>query len=310
MEDEVARAGPHGVEFERLDVPVVGRVGEDVTHDFDQLVPGDVGQSDRWWRTRPLDQLLPVGRPAVVDGLVSVDDAFEYVRRRMARQSRVQSPRKWEFDVQGRIVIARSQSAEAAARTTAGPASSLPPPAAIQVPDPVGSSTIPVLRQPRWWAGTALFFATATLLTWLAAAVLADWLYGSAPDEYLPSERSYFVAALLGAWAWVLAYAATDAYRHFADPNPIRPHWYDLTLGWLRHLVAVGQPSGWRAFLRGALAAVPVNIVAALTLSIATTAAAYTYLGSSARDRTFPPLFAILTALMLTAFVRLTRRQT
>ncbi|MEV6637793.1 hypothetical protein AB0M54_44400 [Actinoplanes sp. NPDC051470] len=42
------------------------------------------------------------------DGLVSVDDAHEYVRHRLAGQPQRQSPRKWEFDVQGRIVLARS----------------------------------------------------------------------------------------------------------------------------------------------------------------------------------------------------------
>jgi hypothetical protein len=68
------------------------------------------------------------------DGLVSVDDAYEYMRRRMAQQPRYQSPRKWEFDVQGQIVIARSARPEPAAPATAGPPASLPPPAAIPPP--------------------------------------------------------------------------------------------------------------------------------------------------------------------------------
>jgi hypothetical protein len=42
------------------------------------------------------------------DGLVSVDDAHEYVRHRLAGHPHRQSPRKWEFDVPGRIVLARS----------------------------------------------------------------------------------------------------------------------------------------------------------------------------------------------------------
>jgi hypothetical protein len=46
VEDESARAGHDGVALERLDVSVVGRVGEDAAHDLDQLVSGDVGQSD------------------------------------------------------------------------------------------------------------------------------------------------------------------------------------------------------------------------------------------------------------------------
>jgi hypothetical protein len=218
----------------------------------------------------------------------------------MARQSAFQSPRKWEFDVQGRIVIARSAGAGTAERTTDGPPAALPPPAAVTGPGPA-------VRQPRWWAGVALFLVTATLLTLLAVAVVGGWLYGSAPDEYLPDERSYFEAALLAAWAWVIAYAAADAYRHSAGAGPLPSRWHDVTLGWLRQLAAVGQPSGWRAFVRGALAAVPVNIVVALALSIGVTAAAYTFLGSSARDRTFPTVYAVLTALMLAAFARSTR---
>jgi hypothetical protein len=45
------------------------------------------------------------------DGLVSVDDVHEYARRRLAEQPRRQSPRKWEFDVAGAIVLARSPGA-------------------------------------------------------------------------------------------------------------------------------------------------------------------------------------------------------
>jgi hypothetical protein len=126
--------------------------------------------------------------------------------------------------------------------------------------------------------------------------------------EYLPPETWWTIAAVLAAWAWTIAYAAADAYQHSRHPTP--SHWYDLTLAWLRNLAAVGNPSSWRTFLRGALAAVPVNIVATLALSIAPTAAAYNYFGSSARDRVFPQVFVVLSGLMLAGYVRLTLRRT
>ena len=36
------------------------------------------------------------------DGFVTVDDAYDFVRRRLADDGVPQSPRKWEFDVSGR----------------------------------------------------------------------------------------------------------------------------------------------------------------------------------------------------------------
>jgi hypothetical protein len=64
--------GHHGIALECLDVPVIGRVGEDATDDLHQF-SGDVRQPDRRRRARPIDQLLTVGRLAVIAEAVELE---------------------------------------------------------------------------------------------------------------------------------------------------------------------------------------------------------------------------------------------
>ncbi|MEV4847903.1 hypothetical protein AB0K20_32465 [Micromonospora matsumotoense] len=71
--------------LERLDAPVVGRVGDDTTHDPDPLVSGDVGQSDWRRRARPLDQLFTVGRSAVVVEVVEPEALADRLVERLDR---------------------------------------------------------------------------------------------------------------------------------------------------------------------------------------------------------------------------------
>ena len=43
------------------------------------------------------------------DGVVTVDDAYEYVHDRLADRGVAQTPRKWAFDVEGDLVLARAR---------------------------------------------------------------------------------------------------------------------------------------------------------------------------------------------------------
>jgi hypothetical protein len=142
-----------------------------------------------------------------------------------------------------------------------------------------------------------LVLVAAPVVSWLTAELLDHWLRVAVEDEYRPPDRAYPVSAARAAVGWVLAYAAVDARR----PDPA--HWYDLPLAWLRHLADVGLPSGWRAFGRGLVTAVPVSVAVALVVANALTAAVYEVFGSTARDTFFGPAFAAVTGLMLTRFL-------
>jgi hypothetical protein len=101
------------------------------------------------------------------DGMVSVDDAYEYVRRQLAEHVHRQSPRKWEFDVQGRIVLAHPPRSATAVPPAAAPPAVLP--SHHRHTDNGGGT--PVVRRPVWWAGLGLVAVT----TALAAALLTWW---------------------------------------------------------------------------------------------------------------------------------------
>ena len=231
------------------------------------------------------------------DGLVSVDDVYEYAPRRLADQPHRQSPRKWEFDVAGTIVLARSPVSARPASDPAGRSAGLP---VILPPDfaPAVSAAATRSRQAQKWLGALLFLATAVALSLLLAQWTLALLSQAVNASYLPTESAVLLAAGLAGATWALAYVAVDAARD----TPTR--WYDLHVRWLSTLGEVFRPSGVWQFLRAVRAAVPLNVALTLLASIGITASAYQYAGGSqGRDRVFPFAFALLTALGLAAHI-------
>ena len=230
------------------------------------------------------------------DGLVSVDDMYEYARRRLAEQPRVQSPRKWEFDVAGTIVVARSPAAaEPAASVPAGHPAGLPVVLSTERVPATGSTRI---RQPQWWLGVLLFLGTAAILSMLLSRWTLDWLYFLGDTDALPSDSAGLIASGSGGAAWAGAYAVVDAGQN----SPA--HWYDLHLRWLATIRQVFQPSGWREFLLAARAAVPLNVALILLMSVGVAGLGYAYLGGSeGRDKAFPFAFTVLTGLALASYL-------
>ncbi|HZO63681.1 MAG TPA: caspase family protein [Kribbellaceae bacterium] len=236
------------------------------------------------------------------DGLVSVDDVYEYARRRLAEPPRRQSPRKWEFDVAGTIVLARSRDpAEPTAAVHAARSVGLPvvlPPNPPTSPVPAAAPAPTRIRQTQWWLGILLFLATAVVLSVSLAWWILDWLNFLGATDQLPSDRAGQVAAGAAGAVWAVAYAVVDA----AQDSPAR--WYDLHLRWLSTLRQLFQPSGAREFLRAARAAVPLNIALTLLASVGVSALGYVYLGGSeGRDKTFPLAFTLLTGLLVAAYI-------
>jgi hypothetical protein len=227
------------------------------------------------------------------DGLVSVDDVYEYTRRRLAEQTRPQSPRKWEFDVGGTIVLARSPTAvEPATPIPEGRPLPMVLPA-DQAPTSPASSRV---RQTQWWLGLLLFLATAVVLSAALSWWIIDSLYFLGVTEQLPSDREGLIAAGSGGAIWAVAYAVVDT----AQSSPAR--WYDLHLRWLATLRQVVQPTSGSEFLRAARAAVPLNVALTLLASVGAAALGYRYLeGSEGRDKAFSFTFTVLTALVVVA---------
>jgi uncharacterized caspase-like protein len=171
------------------------------------------------------------------DGMVSVDDAHEYVRRQLVGLHH-QSPRKWEFDVQGRIVLARSPRATSAVRPTSAPPALLPP---IQS-HTAGGLEASAIRQPVWWAALGLVLATTALVTLLASWWPVDWAYSALQTEYLASARASFVHAAAAAAAWGFAYAVADAVE-LARRAPASRHCHCLLAYCMfRSFCSVGLP--------------------------------------------------------------------
>ena len=234
------------------------------------------------------------------DGLVSVDDRYEYARRQLAGQPHLQNPRKWEFDVAGTIVLARSPAASGPA--LAPPGESLP-----AVLSPHWENAAPVsarIGQTQWWLGLLLFLATAVVLSVLLMRWLFDWLYFLGLTDQLPSDAAGLVAAAAGGALWAVAYAAVDAARS----SPAR--WYDLQLRWLATLRQVFQPSGWRQFAQAVRAAVPLNVALTLVVSVLIGAFGYDHWGGSqGRDKSFPLAYTLLTALAVATYLTSEQRE-
>jgi hypothetical protein len=224
------------------------------------------------------------------------------VRRQLAGQPHRQSPRKWEFDVQGRIVLARSpRTITAVPPISSAPPALLPPISPIQA-HVAGGIMTPVIRQPVWWAALGLVMATTAMVTLLVGWWPIDWAYSALPNQYLGPVLGSFAAAAVAAAAWGLAYAVTDAVELGRRPASIR--WYEPHLRWLRTLRTVAIPPGPGPFLRAAAAAVPLNILAALALSNAIAALCYALNGSDLRDRAFTLAFTVMTAVPIASYLR------
>ncbi|MDP9814819.1 hypothetical protein J3R04_000789 [Spirilliplanes yamanashiensis] len=221
------------------------------------------------------------------DGLVSVDDAHEFVRRRLADLPQRQSPRKWEFDVQGRIVLGRS----------GRPAGAAAPPAVLP-PAPAGAE--PVVRQPAWWGALAAAAAAAAGVSGLVGWVLARWAYGALPDEYVaPGVAGAALAAALAGGAWGAAYAVVGALG-----PPVRADGRGPFLRWARLLGTVVVPRKPRPFLRALAEAVPLNVAGTLAVCGALAALTHPALGAEGRERLFHLAFVVLTAVPLGAYLR------
>lgn len=160
------------------------------------------------------------------------------------------------------------------------------------------SPALPRIRQTQWWLAVLMFLATAVVLSALLTQWILDWLDFLGATDQLPSDGVRLVAAGAGGAVWAVAYAVVDA----AEGSPA--HWYDLHLRWLSMLRQLFQPSGAREFLRAACAAVPLNVAITLLASVGVAALGYFHMGGSeGRDKVFPPVFAVLTGLVVAAYL-------
>ena len=227
------------------------------------------------------------------DGFVTVDDAYDFLRRRLADEQLPQSPRKWEFDVAGHIVLGRTT----AAASAAGPAA--PPPPVLQRE----AARVAARGQLFWWLGWLALLAVCVGSTWLVTTWLSDWIANSSaiPSENMPDLEALRWSSVLLAAAWAVAYAIV------APPStPVRWHgaWRPLVTAY-RELVT---PGGVAAFVRGLLAALPLNIVLVAAAACAAGAAAYERSGSTDRDNVFQLVFVLLAIVTLARYVTQARR--
>jgi hypothetical protein len=225
------------------------------------------------------------------DGFVTVDDAFDFVRRRLADDGVPQSPRKWEFDVSGHIVLGRTESA---------PAALAAPPPRVVAPSAVATTT----RVPSaaWWLSALGVVAACVLSSWTVAAWVKDFVDTWVKAEYLPS--SFSLATLLGlAGAWGAAYVLV-AYLggQVADwRGPWRPPADAYRkLGTPRRLGALG---------RGLVSAVPVNILVITVASLVAARLGYAWLsGSEGRDDAYRFTLVVLALAGLVRYLTWPRR--
>lgn len=259
------------------------------------------------------------------DGLVSVDDMYEYARRQLAEQPRLQTPRKWEFDVSGTIVLARSAAAVEPPTAdhdgrsegdpegrlarhpeglSAGSSTGTPAGIPVELPVVLAADRVAVsagsgrVRERQWWLGALLFLVTAVVLSAALSWWILDFLYFLGVTESLPSDNTGLVAGGLGGAVWVVAYAVVDA----GQSPPAR--WYDLHLRWLAAVRQVFLPSGLREFLRAIRAAIPLNIGLTALLSVALGSLGYNHLGGSqGRDKLLPLAYIVLTGVAVGTYL-------
>jgi hypothetical protein len=218
------------------------------------------------------------------DGFVTVDDAYDFVSRRLADDGVPQSPRKWEFDVSGHIVLARTESAPASATA--------PAPRAV-APTPVTPRRSSVALS--WWVSALAVVAACVAATWATEAWLMafadNWVDGAAfPSNYsLPA-----ILGLAGLWgaAYVFAAFLGGHTRDWRDPwRPLAAEYRNLA-----------SPRRIGSFARGLVTAMPVNIVLVVAAALFAAWDGYTRAGgSTARDDYYQFTFA---ALSLAGIVR------
>ena len=232
------------------------------------------------------------------DGFVTVDDAYDFVRTRLADEHLPQSPRKWEFDVAGHIVLGRTEVA-----VGAGPRPLPPPQVLPRESAPAGEHG---LLQPAWWLSWALGWLTllAACLggTWVVATWLGQWLADAASLEYFPDLETLRVGTVVLAAAWAIAYAVV------APPSP-RSSWRDPWRPFMTAYRDLLTPKNVPALGRGLLAAVPVNILLVGAASVGAGAYAYDASGSTDRDNVFQLVFVLLAVATLTRYVVRERRR-
>jgi hypothetical protein len=222
------------------------------------------------------------------DGFVTVDDAYEFVRRRLSDEAVPQDPRKWEFDVAGRIVLSRSG---AGGELRAAPLPSQVPAALASHPR-AGTDR---LLQPIWWASSLALLAACVAVSWLLVRWLEDPLTAWVDGEHLPDtgDLAYRVIALAAAWAvgYALVSPPSDRRTPVSWGDPWRPllHAYDNIL----------RPTGVRPFLRGLVLAVPINVLLVCAGSLIAARAGYGWNGSESRDNFYRLAFVVLALLAL-----------
>jgi hypothetical protein len=214
------------------------------------------------------------------DGFVSVDDAYDFVRRRLADAGVPQAPRKWEFDVAGHIVLARTEAAAEAGLELPAPST----PSLAQAV--VGPRRIP---RAAWWLSALAMAAVATAASWLAVALLTDLLVDSFSASHLP-DPDILRWSLVGlAAAWAVAYVLV-ALRTAVGGSDWAGPWSPL----LRAYGDLLGSNGARGIVRGLLSALPVNVLLIGAGSVLIAAIAYDASGSELRDDLSRLAFALL----------------
>jgi hypothetical protein len=221
------------------------------------------------------------------DGLVTVDDAYDYVCRRLADEAVPQDPRKWEFDVAGRIVLGRSAAGGGGVAPGPLPVVTAVAPSARAVSAP-GS---PRLLQPVWWISSLALVAGCVAITMYLVAALVGPLTDFVKADYLPNTDGlrYRAGGLAAAWAvgYVLVSPPADWRTRVAWSDPWRPL-ADAYRGIL-------QPTGIRAFMHGIVSAVPLNVLLVSAGSVVAARLGYTWgNGSETRDNVYRITFVVL----------------
>ena len=211
------------------------------------------------------------------DGLVTVDDAYDYVRRRLADDGVPQSPRKWEFDVAGHIVLARTN---AVGKTALGE----PIPSHAAAPARLDASREAAqtrVREWRWWFGFLAVLLGCCLTTFLIVTWFTGVYSHFVKSEYIPSLGDVHASSVALAAAWAAAYGWVG--RRSQAWEPLVSVYRDL-LGW----------TGPRRRASGLVSAVPINMVFVAAASLVAGAVGYALTGSELRDTLYRPVFVVL----------------
>ncbi|MGI9113174.1 MAG: hypothetical protein ACR2GT_13440 [Gaiellaceae bacterium] len=111
---------------------------------------------------------------------------LRFVRQRLADEHLPQSPRKWEFDVAGHIVLSR-----AGAAADGGPRPAFSQPGLVTTMPREPASTGPARFSQRiWWLGWLTLLAACLGSTWLVATWLNGWLRRRRISRTSPTSKS------------------------------------------------------------------------------------------------------------------------